>query len=348
MTHLELTHIHKSFGASVAVEDFNLAVEQGEFVSFLGPSGCGKTTTLRMIAGFELPTSGKIAIDGVDLTYTPPNKRNVGMVFQSYALFPNMTVAKNVGYGLKIAGKTKAEIEARVSEMLALIQMEKFAARYPYQLSGGQQQRVALARALAIRPQVLLLDEPLSALDAKIRLELRQEIRRIQQQLGITTIYVTHDQEEALSLSDRIVVMSQGKIEQIGSPTEIYNEPATEFVAQFVGHINLLPVEVVSPAEGVVRLGGQVIRAGRFGSLNGKPVRLAVRPEELNPGFVEGVNNLSGRVESVTYLGSIVRIRIEVEGHLLALDMFNERRLKIPAVGDLLPVHFPVDACWLL
>ncbi|MGQ9834239.1 MAG: ABC transporter ATP-binding protein [Candidatus Villigracilaceae bacterium] len=349
MTHLELTHIHKSFGASVAVEDFSLAVAQGEFVSFLGPSGCGKTTTLRMIAGFELPTSGKITIDGVDLTYTPPNKRNVGMVFQSYALFPNMTVAQNVGYGLKIAGKTKTEIEARVAEMLALIQMEKFAARYPYQLSGGQQQRVALARALAIRPQVLLLDEPLSALDAKIRLELRQEIRRIQRALGITTIYVTHDQEEALSLSDRIVVMSQGKIEQIGTPTEIYNEPATEFVAQFVGHINLLPVEVVNPAEGVVRMGGQVIRAGgHVGHLNGRPVRLAVRPEELKPGFVEGLNNLSGRVESVTYLGSIVRIRVEVEGHLLALDMFNERRLKIPAAGESLPVHFPVEACWLL
>lgn len=348
MTHLELSHIHKTFGSAVAVEDFNLSVAQGEFVSFLGPSGCGKTTTLRMIAGFELPTSGRISIGGADLTYTPPNKRNVGMVFQSYALFPNMTVAQNVGYGLKIAGKPKAEIEARVAEMLSLIQMEKFAARYPYQLSGGQQQRVALARALAIRPQVLLLDEPLSALDAKIRLELRQEIRRIQRQLGITTIYVTHDQEEALSLSDRIVVMSQGKVEQIGAPTEIYNEPATEFVAQFVGHINLLPVEVVTPAEGVVRLGGQVIRAGRFGHLNGRPVRLAVRPEELNPGFVDGVNNLNGRVESVTYLGSIVRIRVEVEGHLLALDMFNERRLKIPAAGDSLAVHFPVEACWLL
>jgi len=226
--------------------------------------------------------------------------------------------------------------------------MEKFADRYPYQLSGGQQQRVALARALAIQPQVLLLDEPLSALDAKIRLELRQEIRRIQQHLGITTIYVTHDQEEALSLSDRIVVMSQGKVEQIGAPTHIYNEPATVFVAQFVGQINLLPVEVVSPADGKVRLGGQLIQAGRFGHLNGKQVRLAVRPEEVNPGFVEGVNNLNGRVESVTYLGSIVRIRIEVEGHLLSLDMFNEWSLNIPAVGDSLPVHFPIEACWLL
>jgi len=348
MAHLELIHIHKAFGASVAVEDFNLTVAQGEFVSFLGPSGCGKTTTLRMIAGFELPTSGKITLDSADLTYTPANKRNVGMVFQSYALFPNMTVAQNVGYGLKIAGKPKSVIENRVTEMLALIQMEKFAARYPYQLSGGQQQRVALARALAIRPQVLLLDEPLSALDAKIRVELRQEIRRIQQQLSITTIYVTHDQEEALSLSDRVVVMSQGKVEQVGAPAQIYNEPATEFVAQFVGHINLLPVEVVAPTEGTVRLGGHILRAGRFGNLNGNLVRLAVRPEELNPGFSEGDNNLTGRVESITYLGSIVRIRVEIEGHLLLIDLFNERKLQFPNVGDSFQVHFSVDACWLL
>ncbi len=348
MTHLELTHIQKTFGASVAVEDFNLKVQQGEFVSFLGPSGCGKTTTLRMIAGFEVPTSGQITINGSDITYLPPNKRNVGMVFQSYALFPNMTVAQNVGYGLKIAGKPKAEIEARVTEMLALIQMEKFAARYPYQLSGGQQQRVALARALAFQPQVLLLDEPLSALDAKIRVELRQEIRRIQQKLGITTIYVTHDQEEALSLSDRIVVMSQGKMEQVGTPNEIYNFPETEFVAQFVGQINLLPVEIVRPTEGMVRLGQQIIHAGKFDRLNGHQMRLAVRPEELNPGYSEGANNLIGQVESVTYLGSIVRVRVQVEGHPLSMDLFNERKLKFPAVGESFQVTFPVDACWLL
>ncbi len=348
MTHLELTHIQKTFGTSVAVENFNLKVQQGEFVSFLGPSGCGKTTTLRMIAGFEVPTAGKITINGSDITSLPPNKRNVGMVFQSYALFPNMTVAQNVGYGLKIAGKPKAEMEARVTEMLALIQMEKFAARYPYQLSGGQQQRVALARALAFQPQVLLLDEPLSALDAKIRVELRQEIRRIQQKLGITTIYVTHDQEEALSLSDRIVVMSQGKMEQVGTPSEIYNFPATEFVAQFVGQINLLPVEIVKPTEGVVRLGGQMIQAGQFDRLNGHQMRLAVRPEELNPGYCEGANNLTGQVESVTYLGSIVRVRMLVEGHPLSMDLFNERKLKLPAVGESFQVTFPVDACWLL
>jgi putative spermidine/putrescine transport system ATP-binding protein len=348
MSYLELTHIQKSYGGSTAVEDFNLSVTQGEFVSFLGPSGCGKTTTLRMIAGFEIPTSGHITINSNDMTYLPPNKRNVGMVFQSYALFPNMTVEENIGYGLKIAGRTKSDIAKRVKEMLSLIHLEAFGKRYPNQLSGGQQQRVALARALAFHPQVLLLDEPLSALDAKIRVELRQEIRRIQQQLGITTIYVTHDQEEALSLSDRIVVMSQGKVEQIGKPSEIYNLPNTEFVAKFVGQINLLPVEIVDAKNGVVRLGGQVIQAGRFGYLNGNSIRLAVRPEELNPGVIEGANNLNGKVESITYLGSIVRIGVEVEGHPLSLDVFNERKLQIPTVGDTYQVNFPVDACWLL
>lgn len=348
MSYLELTHIQKSFGGSIAVEDFNLSVTQGEFVSFLGPSGCGKTTTLRMVAGFEIPTSGQITINGYDLTFLPPNKRNVGMVFQSYALFPNMTVEENIGYGLKIAGKTKTDITNRVHEMLSLIHLESFGKRYPNQLSGGQQQRVALARALAFHPQVLLLDEPLSALDAKIRVELRQEIRRIQQQLGITTIYVTHDQEEALSLSDRIVVMSQGKVEQVGRPSEIYNFPTTEFVAKFVGQINLLPVQVVDAQQGIVKLGGQLMRAGQYGHLNGSPIRLAVRPEELNPGFADGANNLNGKVDSITYLGSIVRISVDVEGHPLSLDVFNERKLRVPAVGDSYQVTFPVDACWLL
>ena len=250
MAYLELSKINKEFAKAVAVNDFNLSAEQGEFVSFLGPSGCGKTTTLRMIAGFELPTSGKIQIDGKDLTFVSPSKRNVGMVFQSYALFPNMTVAGNIAYGLRMAGKPKAEIKQRVDEMLSLIHMKDFSGRYPSQISGGQQQRVALARALAIRPRVLLLDEPLSALDAKIRVELRQEIRRIQQQLGITTIYVTHDQEEALSISDRIVVMSEGRIEQIGSSSEIYNFPKTEFVANFVGQLEFVAGGCCQPGRG--------------------------------------------------------------------------------------------------
>jgi putative spermidine/putrescine transport system ATP-binding protein len=350
MSYLELSHIHKTFGAGKAVvDDFNLSAASGEFVSFLGPSGCGKTTTLRMIAGFELPTAGQITLAGDDLTFVPPNKRNVGMVFQSYALFPNMTVAENIGYGLKVAGKSKKEIQPRVDEMLALIHLENFGGRYPGQLSGGQQQRVALARALAIRPQVLLLDEPLSALDAKIRVELRLEIRRIQQQLGITTIYVTHDQEEALSLSDRIVVMSEGKIEQIGTPAQIYNFPATEFVARFVGQINLLPVEWVNRAEGVVRLGEQTVRAGQVPAhLNGHAIRLAIRPEELNAGRQEGLNNLRGTVNAVTYLGSIVRVRVDIEGHPVSMDMFNERCLQPPHIGESFDVTFSPDACWLL
>src|SRR4051812_14160135 len=202
MTFLELTGVQKRFGATVAVEDFNLAAQKGEFVSFLGPSGCGKTTTLRMIAGFEQPTAGTITVDGADITHAPPNKRNVGMVFQSYALFPNMTVADNIGFGLRVRKRSKDQIKKRVGELLELINLTDRGNRSPYQLSGGQQQRVALARALAIEPEVLLLDEPLSALDAKIRVALRKEIRAIQRQLGITTVYVTHDQEEAMSLSD--------------------------------------------------------------------------------------------------------------------------------------------------
>ncbi len=349
MAFLELSHVRKEFPGTVAVEDFDLAVKQGEFISFLGPSGCGKTTTLRMIAGFELPTAGRITLDSRDLTFVPPNRRHVGMVFQAYALFPNMTAAENIGYGLKVSGTSKAEISRRVDEMLALIHLEDFRRRYPNRLSGGQQQRVALARALAIQPQVLLLDEPLSALDAKIRLELRLEIRRIQQELGITTVYVTHDQEEALSLSDRIVVMSEGKIEQIGSPTDIYNYPKSEFVARFVGQLNLLPVEVINLAEGLVKIGQQVVRAGQsLDHANSHKIRLAVRPEELNPGFNDGTNNLKGRVEAITYLGPIVRIRLDIEGHLVSMDMFNEKKKQIPVVGEAYNINFPVDACWLL
>ena len=218
MSYLSLEKVTKQFGDAVVVDNFNLGIEKGEFVSFLGPSGCGKTTTLRMVAGFELPTSGRITLDGVDITDKAPNQRNVGMIFQAYALFPNMTVAQNIGFGLRIRKTNSADIHARVEEMLNLVNLEKHANKYPYQLSGGQQQRVSLARALAIRPEVLLLDEPLSALDAKIRVSLRAEIRAIQKRLGITAIFVTHDQEEALSISDRIVVMNVGEMEQVGTP----------------------------------------------------------------------------------------------------------------------------------
>ena len=236
---LSIQHVKKTFGDNTVVQDFNLDVGAGEFISFLGPSGCGKTTVLRMVAGFEEPTSGSIGIAGKDVTRLKPNQRNIGMVFQAYALFPNLTVAQNIAFGLKVAGVPRADSDRRVAEMLELIKLPQFGDRYPYQLSGGQQQRVALARAIAPKPKLLLLDEPLSALDAKVRVSLRDEIRAIQKELGITTVFVTHDQEEALSISDRIVVMYGGKAEQVGTPFEIYNRPATKFVANFVGTLTL-------------------------------------------------------------------------------------------------------------
>ena len=358
MAFLELSGIQKSFGDVAAVLDFNLAAERGEFVSFLGPSGCGKTTTLRMIAGFEKPTGGAITIDGTDITYRPPNQRNVGMVFQSYALFPNMTVAGNIGFGLKVRKRSKADIDRRVGGLLELIHLEGRGDRYPYQLSGGQQQRVALARALAIEPQVLLLDEPLSALDAKIRVILRKEIRAIQRQLGITTVYVTHDQEEALSLSDRVVVMSDGRIEQIGTPFEIYNYPATAFVASFVGTLNLVAAGVIDAGAGRLSVAGHEVRTSKAVTegATGGAVTLAVRPEGIHLGDGgPGDNRLHGQVEDINFLGSIVRIRIRLDddshGELpttMALDTFNEPHLRLPDVGSDVTISFPPEACFVL
>ncbi|MFL5641926.1 MAG: ABC transporter ATP-binding protein [Chloroflexota bacterium] len=359
MSFLTLTGVQKTFpGGTVAVEDFNLDAVRGEFVSFLGPSGCGKTTTLRMIAGFEKPTGGTIVVDGTDITYRSPNQRNVGMVFQSYALFPNMTVADNIGFGLKVRKRPKSEIDKRVKELLELIHLEDRAGRFPWQMSGGQQQRVALARALAIEPQVLLLDEPLSALDAKIRIVLRKEIRAIQRQLGITTVYVTHDQEEALSLSDRVVVMSDGRIEQIGTPSEIYNFPATAFVASFVGTLNLVTAGVIDAGSGRLSVGGQEIRTSKRivdAGADGR-VTLAVRPEGMALGDgPAGSNHLRGEVEDINFLGSIVRIRFHLgDGTggdaptVLALDTFNEPHLSVPEVGQAVTVSFPPEACFVL
>src|SRR5208283_2521540 len=261
MSFLALERVRKSFGGPAVVEDFSLAVERGELIAFLGPSGCGKTTVLRMIAGFETPSAGLVRIGGRDVTHLKANRRAVGMVFQAYALFPNMTVERNIGFGLRVAGKPAAEIAARVAEMLALIKLPDLARRYPHQLSGGQQQRVSLARALAPGPKILLLDEPLSALDARIRLALREEIRALQRRLGVTTIFVTHDQEEALSISDRIVVMNEGAIEQVGAPSDIYNRPKTRFVASFVGTLNMVEGVVADPASGAIRLGPATIFA---------------------------------------------------------------------------------------
>jgi putative spermidine/putrescine transport system ATP-binding protein len=347
MSYLELTNIEKRFGDTAAVADFNLQAERGEFVSFLGPSGCGKTTTLRMIAGFERPTGGTITINGEDVTNKSPNKRNVGMVFQSYALFPNMTVADNIGFGLKVRKRPKDQIRKRVAELLEIVNLPDKGGRYPYQLSGGQQQRVALARALAFEPQILLLDEPLSALDAKIRVALRHEIRSIQRQLGITTVYVTHDQEEALSLSDRVVVMSEGRMEQVGTPFEIYNFPSTAFVASFVGTLNVLPGVVTDAATGALTLAGQPVRIARgFHGKTGGEVSVALRPEMVNlVAQNDGSNRLTGKVSDVSFLGSIVRIRVALgeSGPIVVLDEFNEPTLKLPQLGDTVTISFPQD-----
>ncbi|MEZ2127074.1 MULTISPECIES: ABC transporter ATP-binding protein [unclassified Sinorhizobium] len=343
MSFLTLTNIQKSFGPVQVVKNFNMTIEKGEFISFLGPSGCGKTTVLRMIAGFETPTGGTLTINGKDQRALKPNQRNIGMVFQAYALFPNMTVHDNVAFGLKIAGLTKPEIDARVKEMLSLIKLDHLADRYPFQMSGGQQQRVALARALAVKPQVLLLDEPLSALDAKIRVSLREEIRAIQQQLGITTVFVTHDQEEALSISDRIVVMNAGKADQIGTPYEIYNNPATRFVASFVGTLNMIEAKVVDPAANRIAIGDQGVTLKQ--SVNafkaGDTVSLALRPEAGSLAeSARGDTALTGDVVSAHFLGSVIRTRMNVGGNVISFDMFNNPGLMPPATGEKVTLRF--------
>ncbi len=340
MSFLQISNVSKRFGATTVVRDFDLSVERGEFVSFLGPSGCGKTTMLRMIAGFETPSAGNIVIDGEDVTDTRPNRRRIGMVFQAYALFPNLSVADNVAFGLKVAGRPKSEIGPRVAEMLALIKLPHLAERYPYQLSGGQQQRVALARALAPSPRVLLLDEPLSALDAQIRLSLREEIRALQRELGITTIFVTHDQEEALSISDRIVVMSDGRIEQCGAPFEIYNRPTSRFVASFVGTLSLL--DGVRESGSTVAVNGtSVTLAEPPQGAAGAPVTLALRPEavKLEPS-PERINRLSARVEDTQFLGSVVRLKLSVAGGIILADTFNRPTAPPPLRGALVDLYF--------
>jgi putative spermidine/putrescine transport system ATP-binding protein len=343
MAFLELEGLRKSFGAQTVVQSFELSAQKGEFISFLGPSGCGKTTTLRMVAGFETPTSGAIRIADKDITRLRPNQRNIGMVFQSYALFPNMTVAGNVGFGLKVARRPQSEIAPRVAEMLKLIKLPTLGERYPYQLSGGQQQRVALARALAIKPQVLLLDEPLSALDAKIRVSLREEIRAVQRDLGITTIYVTHDQEEALSMSDRIVVMSEGRIEQVGTPFEIYNFPRTRFVASFVGTLNLMRGRVIDPQSGRLEIDGQEVVAAR-GAANAQPGEMrsvALRPEAVSLQDVGAERNrMRGTIEEVSFLGAVVRIRVRFKDSAISLDTFNNPSVAPPQRGDPATVSF--------
>jgi putative spermidine/putrescine transport system ATP-binding protein len=346
---LRIENLVKAFGALTVVKGANLAIERGEFVTLLGPSGCGKTTILRMVAGFERPNAGAILIEGTDVNPLPPNQRKIGMVFQAYALFPNMNVEENVGFGLKVAGAPKEERRARVEEMLKLIGLSGYGKRFPFEMSGGQQQRVALARALAIQPQVLLLDEPLSALDAKIRVSLRQEIRAIQRELGITTIFVTHDQEEALSISDRIVVMSAGNIEQVGAPFEIYNRPATKFVATFVGTINTLDAEVVNAGTKSVSVDGQTFSVPKLPDNAHGAVALTLRPEAVSLGRPNGQDIvLNGRIAEVSFLGSVIRLRVDLGRNSLSLDTFNDQRTPPPALNQPVEVSMSSNDIFIL
>lgn len=313
-TVLRISNVSKFFGGFNAVDSVDLSVKRNELVTLLGPSGCGKTTTLRMIAGFEFPTQGEIFINDIDVTYLPPNKREIGIVFQSYSLFPHLKVSDNIAYGLKRRGVPKSERDERVKEVLALVDLEQFGNRLPSELSGGQQQRVALARAIVIRPKILLLDEPLSALDAKLREKMRFELRHLQRQIGMTTVMVTHDQEEALSMSDHIVVMNKGRIEQEGPPVKIYQQPKTAFVANFIGESNLLEGQFGSETDGLVSFkascGLEMSVHATPATRGGQRALVSLRPENLRLTPIDAgrpatpTNSLRGRVVGVNYLGA--------------------------------------------
>lgn len=313
---LRLEGIRKAFGGFVALQSVDLSIQAGELVCFVGPSGCGKTTLLRIIAGLESQTRGRVIQNGRDISTAPPSARDYGIVFQSYALFPNLTISENIAYGLVNRRRARTQIEARVKELLTLVGLPDSGRKYPSQLSGGQQQRIALARALATAPSLLLLDEPLSALDAKERERLRGEIRQLQKRVGVTTIMVTHDQEEALSMSDRVVVMNHGRIEQVGTPLEVYEQPATPFVADFLGKVNVL--RAVSLGEGRYRVGRVELATQANGYAAGVAVRLYLRPEDRvlpDSGPVEQMANaMRGRVLGVDFLGTYCLAAMDVEG----------------------------------
>jgi putative spermidine/putrescine transport system ATP-binding protein len=355
---LELEHITKYFGRSAAVMDINLSVEQGEFLTLLGPSGCGKTTILRMVAGFETPSAGNILLDGDDITNRSASKRPMGMVFQSYALFPHLTAEQNIAFGLSIKRTPRDVITTRCAELLELVGLSDKGRNFPHQLSGGQQQRVALARALAVEPKVLLLDEPLSALDAKVRVSLRNEIRRIQQQLKMTAIYVTHDQEEALAISDRIAVMAKGHIEQLDLPEEIYNNPRTVFAATFVGTSNHFYGVLTSASEGLCQAENQTIHilpAPNFH--DGDQILVMVRPEEV---FIQNTdeavkdsangagNHIAGVIELRTFLGPFTRFHVRInESTTLTADVPSQQAQDF-FVAQHVVLSFPPDACQVL
>jgi putative spermidine/putrescine transport system ATP-binding protein len=315
---VSLTSLNRHFGAVRALDGLTVDVVPGELVALLGPSGCGKTTALRILAGFETADSGTVTVDGKEISHIPASRRDMGMVFQSYSLFPNMSALDNVGFGLRLRKKSGAERKRRAGELLDMVGLAKQAGQYPHQLSGGQQQRVALARALAIEPRVLLLDEPLSALDAKVRLQLREQIRALQQRLGTTTLFVTHDQEEALSMSDRVGVMKDGKLEQIATPSELYSEPATAFVAEFVGTMNRIPGRLDATGDRVSAVGQTVPVIGGAADALAGDVDVLVRPEGLN--ITAGPNG-NGIVADRTFLGSTTRISVLLDGdHMVKVD----------------------------
>ncbi|MCJ7541392.1 MAG: ATP-binding cassette domain-containing protein [Desulfobacterales bacterium] len=349
---LVLENVSKHFGSLIAVNNVSLEIEPGEFLCFLGPSGCGKTTILRMITGFEQATSGNIIYDGKIINDVIPQKRDFGIVFQSYALFPNMTVNQNIAFGLKMRKVPQKLIDERMVEILALLGLTGWERHYPSQLSGGQQQRVALGRAIAINPNVLLLDEPLSALDAKIRLRLRTVIKRLQEELGVTMIYVTHDQEEALALADRVVIMRDGEIRQIGTPLEIYKEPKTSFIAEFVGTSNFL---TCTKKNGKIQFGKLEFMVPDLADIEKEEIYLAVRPEniELVDVTVSGENCVPSNVvdvevEVVNFLGAIVRIAFFLEGEEMFVDVPEKEFAKIRLKRkDKMKLYFPPDAFYV-
>jgi iron(III) transport system ATP-binding protein len=347
--YLRIEKLWKTYGDFAALRDVSLRIKKGEFVCFLGPSGCGKTTLLRAIAGLEPQTRGQILQAGRDISNLPASKRDYGIVFQSYALFPNLTVAKNVAFGLENNGRPKAEIVRRVAELLSLVGLADKADRYPAQLSGGQQQRIALARSIAINPGLLLLDEPLSALDAKVRVHLRHEIKELQRKLGVTTIMVTHDQEEALSMADRIVVMNHGVIEQIGTPTEIYRHPASLFVADFIGETNRVASQY---RKGAVTLGSLVLNTDVPGLTDGQAVMVAIRPEDILPHSAgheatPKPNHLPVTIAAQEFLGSSWRMHLRSaelgETPLVANFSMNAVRRLDLAEGSKMTVELPAE-----
>jgi iron(III) transport system ATP-binding protein len=349
--YLAVEKVTKHFGRFVALKDISFQAGRGEFLCVLGPSGCGKTTILRILAGLDMQNSGRVLVQGRDVSSLPVSKRQMGIVFQSYALFPNLTAEANIGYGLKSRGLNRGEIENRIEELIRLVSLEGMGHKYPAQLSGGQQQRVALARAIALSPQLLLLDEPLSALDAKVRVMLRSEIRQLQRQLGVTAIMVTHDQEEALTMADRILVMDHGKLVQDGTPHEIYERPATPFVASFIGSMNFIR-DIVKDSSETYRSGGLRLQVEKSDDVPvGSKATIAIRPEEIMIGHEEhgGTNLIPGRVRRVEYRGSQYRVHLllplgQAERTVIEADLPAERIRSLSIVENMeIGVHFPPE-----